>query len=963
MAIFLFLSLLQKAFFNVLIGWKGLGLGSLSGMFIKFSNLVGQLTVTLHIPIILVEIALYPFLFLYKIADFADVDTFYQLLTVTCQGAKAPIELFIDSFVLGVAVLFIKSNYSILWSLTLQEMNKSIAVKYWIEDKKIISYHFALSIIALIFTGTNPFISVLRFFLSFVNFGAFFTENNVSHNISPACVGIKGFENQELWLVDATSVLIWWLIAPMIYMTSEIVCPKGGFTQTLFCKSRRRKRAVVTPLSPDNLQEHNGYDSDSVNYSEDGSSVSSFSQIENEKKHESTLLAVSGFSRYVSFHITSLLPSDLFVVYIINAWVLHCEKINRLEHLRQRRSHHRWTVQVVEKSILRFQAKQKQSSGWNGYVKYFIDYEMAAREIDELSKKKWDIFSHLPELPSFFRLCCREQKELEGRLKRSNIIFRLLSLPISTLIALSGLGHLFTRIGRKYWAIVIRKYLLFTFACMGIWTDEIYEAYEVEELLKKFTYNDPEEVAINLIPIIIASRVILLQALGGTTTLISIVVLNLCSSPILVFSPKMLENIPPLIHLNPREVALKRERTEQLGLHHDEHKDKQIEVEEWVINVWALSIFLTESRLMVFFANLVSLIMAIIILKNVSVSSFYLILLLLCILPYFVGSALLPIMYLGKRLKLRDEDFRLAHLGWLLQGFHFRVEDEGGQQNDEQEDGPTRLEYECRISVDESDDDDTSGRSGSQAEKEDDESTDDSSELYLSVGSEISSLASNHSQERNRDHLDSGFCDDRVAFGLSDGEADELEEKSISSGILDELRIESMGEKKSLKIEPYLADNILLSAETNEMSSVRENQNVLIANTLSRREVKYDEPSTGLQQQQQVPLNITAISVDFDSSIIKESERTDGQYNTETARNRGYTYSFGGSTVNVSSESDYDLDDDDEPAPSNAMISPPINESKAELPLDARNSDDSSVNASLVSDFDPDDDSLYAEGK
>eukprot|EP01034_Spumella_vulgaris_P016371 gene16371-20914_t len=146
------------------------------------------------------------------LADLFDVDGFYDLLIVTCQGAKAPIELFIDSFVLGVAILFINSDYNFLWAMTLQELNKALVVKYWVEGKKIVSMSFLLS--------------------SFVNFGSFFVNNHVMHFLSDACVGIEGFQNQELWLVFATSVLVWWLLPPMLYMIAEIVCPKGGYTES-----------------------------------------------------------------------------------------------------------------------------------------------------------------------------------------------------------------------------------------------------------------------------------------------------------------------------------------------------------------------------------------------------------------------------------------------------------------------------------------------------------------------------------------------------------------------------------------------------------------------------------------------------------------------------------------------------------------------------------------------------------
>ena len=127
---------------------------------------------------------------------------------------------------------------------------------------------------------------------------------------------------------------------------------------------------------------------------------------------------------------------------------------------------------------------------------------------------------------------------------------RPIATPLSYLIAFFGVGHMLTVVGRKCWGIVTWKYVLFFFACVGIWTDETYEAYEIDDLVKEFTISDLDEATVLFIPLIIASRVILLQALGDVTTFISIIVVNICVAPLFVFSPKLQNKIPPLIFLN-----------------------------------------------------------------------------------------------------------------------------------------------------------------------------------------------------------------------------------------------------------------------------------------------------------------------------------------------------------------------------------------------------------------------------
>eukprot|EP01036_Dinobryon_divergens_P061466 gene61466-biopygen3389 len=161
-SVFMFFSILRKVFFNLLIGWKGLNLGSMAVMFVKFISFVAMLTGPLHIPLSLIQILFYPLGLICKLADLFNVDGLYTSLTVTCQGAKAPIELFVDSSVLGAAILFIKSNYIFLWAITFNEMNKLSLVKFWVGRKNIFSVNFAVMVLLFLLSSANPFISALR---------------------------------------------------------------------------------------------------------------------------------------------------------------------------------------------------------------------------------------------------------------------------------------------------------------------------------------------------------------------------------------------------------------------------------------------------------------------------------------------------------------------------------------------------------------------------------------------------------------------------------------------------------------------------------------------------------------------------------------------------------------------------------------------------------------------------------
>ena len=53
------------------------------------------------------------------------------------------------------------------------------------------------------------------------------------------------------------------------------------------------------------------------------------------------------------------------------------------------------------------------------------------------------------------------------------------------------------------------------------------------------------------------------------------------------------------------------------------------------------------------------------ILEGFDISAGTLALLLIGMLPYYVGFTLIPIVYVGKRLNLKDDDFQAMFLGWL----------------------------------------------------------------------------------------------------------------------------------------------------------------------------------------------------------------------------------------------------------------------------------------------------------
>ncbi len=711
----LFLSILRRVFVNLLVGWKGLDLGSMSFMFERFAILVERLTGPLQIPSSPLQILLYPVQLICQLADLFDVDSLYKLLTVTCQGAKAPIVLFVDSFVLGVAILFIKSNYNFLWAITFQEMNRFTVLKYWLERKKICSISFIVAAMVYLLSSTNPFLTMLRFFLSFVNFGAFFARDGVTHSISAACVGILGFQNQELILVNVTSALLWCLILPIMYSISEIVCPDGGFT-AVFCSRDVSPTATVAPLPEEPILQNEGQDSSrSSEDSDDLPSIDlgsdSFPDVDdietilpNDGYHtgrreaypssvrdsgteprnfsisvsKSKIKSITARVFYIVWSYVGLILSpDLLIVYGINMYLSRYQKIERVSALQRLRAHQRWRMEAFQPTLERFRKERLARSRFNSSLFGRASNLMSPSTIETAGGPAINRSSSTKDsegrrrLPPYYRLCFIVQAELQATIR---IVYTLrpIAAPLSYILAFLGIGHALTIVGRSNWLVVIRKYIIFLCACAGLWTDNSYEAYDIPDLVREFTIQNPDEASMELVKLTIASRVILLQALGTVPTLISIIVVNLCEAPLFVFSPKLRKNIPPLLHFNSRAVALDREKAEQRRGRGDRIlADEDFRVDEWVIILRSLSIFLLESRAIVFLYNLVALFLTIMVFMGLDISSKVLALLLLAVLPYYIGCTLISILYSGKRLNLTDEDFRVVFSSWLSKPFAY----------------------------------------------------------------------------------------------------------------------------------------------------------------------------------------------------------------------------------------------------------------------------------------------------
>jgi hypothetical protein len=147
---------------------------------------------------------------------------------------------------------------------------------------------------------------------------------------------------------------------------------------------------------------------------------------------------------------------------------------------------------------------------------------------------------------------------------------------------------------------------LFCQVCLGIWTSEAYECFDLEAKIEAMTNEDyREEVLPTLLGVIVASRAILLQVFGVTTVL-SLAVIAVAPSPLFIFDKRLENQLPDLVISwnTAKEMAKKRgfvypsnNNLTSIGIEKNDDKSHIMREEhQWILFLRAVNIIINESR-------------------------------------------------------------------------------------------------------------------------------------------------------------------------------------------------------------------------------------------------------------------------------------------------------------------------------------------------------------------------------
>jgi hypothetical protein len=310
-------------------------------------------------------------------------------------------------------------------------------------------------------------------------------------------------------------------------------------------------------------------------------------------------------------------------------------------------------------------------SNKRGVVQYLHEYDCKAENEVSALNSLWEEehYYNSSSLPSYYDLCIMERDELHQRLVE----------PFATIFAMFGVGHFITKVGLYHWYVVLRCYKIFVLVCLGVWTDEAVEAYDLKKIVREVLYAsdvlenkdqllfrakyEMEEEVPTLLSVLVNSRAMLFQIVPFLTPLTALC-MGMSPFPIFIRSSFLRSCLPSILIYGEenRNVSIEKELF-FLGLtsdNEDEQKTKLGELLEnyrWRIIVRGFVIFWNNSRILRLLNALVILLLSLLIIFYEPKYLKIIVILLGLLLPFVFSSAVVVFLYLGKSLDMVDKDF------------------------------------------------------------------------------------------------------------------------------------------------------------------------------------------------------------------------------------------------------------------------------------------------------------------
>jgi hypothetical protein len=540
-----FIFFTYQVFFTSLILWRGLNVNfKLKPIFELLLSGLKDITEYIGLPVNLIYFAALPFLYVSKLLTSFNLNL--SSVNVTCAGSQAPIELLINCFILGLLIIIIRSDYQLVFSILLNNVNQRFLLNNLEEHidagKFGFSRYFYICLAITALNVINPFQVALRYCMGFIEIGSFAQNHRVAHKVSETCNQVPSAPYFDSFLGYASSIFAWWLILPAVYCLAEVVVPKckihppkkleNAKVHPARTISENAKNAcgnhndiesedhndeyspekaelVVPPELPNHLSlKFPGFDEEILAHIyQEGYKDR---QLELERNQHLTLFSTVDVARspnyfrrmvqklpfvltvhnYCKDKYFLMISVDRWISNLFSAWINILQSKAFKEDRTQQLMFLNGEKQPYNSQISRNKAvpvekiarKQVFPLSFGGFVEEMRLYNM------EQMKKQSEIESLWKRERHRNRHCLPSYYEL-SLVVRDELHESILE-PFSSILALLGLGHFFTLTGRHYWCVVFNNYKLFLSVCFGVWTDESVEAYALEETCSRLSIDE-----------------------------------------------------------------------------------------------------------------------------------------------------------------------------------------------------------------------------------------------------------------------------------------------------------------------------------------------------------------------------------------------------------------------------------------------------------------------------------------
>ena len=666
-----YLTLFYKTFYNALFLLRGLTeIVTVAPILNTLKNALIDLGNVLHLPKKMIDYIFYPAYAIVNVLSVFSINL--DTISVTCEGSKAPAEVVVNFMILGIVMSILMSGYQYLWMIIFPNLNSSfLKMNLLLRRSNDSLLNPLLCLIGVIGMSINPFEAFVRFLMTLGKLQRFF-ENNGSHSITPSCddVVIFGFHGIHTLLSVNSTVLVWLLLLPLVYIISGILVPRCVIRNETEIIRLPHEDLLLTPKQTRSLQQYSRKKFQIASKIQFTSIVPTENAMSNARtrfprlsirtatkaqgiaNRNACLTILNRYRNKIFTSIQSMISVDIIVISLITRWLEFLGKrhgLNEVSKLHHDSSDEDDEIDDDMNENTTIPKIAPEAVGWKekiSLVKTAHHQQLTEKRLryayeDEATYRN-------TTLSSYHDLCYLVTTELRKRYK----------LPILFAMCLSwlGLGHFITRVGKIHWKLVLRKYYMFLCACLGVWSDEVVASFAFEETTCALYINKPNVVTTDdhdiyrsLLYINVGMKSIVLQ-IFPIMTIVSVIIASFSSTPLFVTSKQLANKLPNLLIYDAWNIAIEMYILNQ-GL---ESYDNLY----WLVWLGSISIFITKSRLLSFVSNFLALCIPVLTLYYNDQTKKILVVVLILLFPFVCARTLDIIIIIGRQLRITDDELR-----------------------------------------------------------------------------------------------------------------------------------------------------------------------------------------------------------------------------------------------------------------------------------------------------------------